>query len=740
MSCGFVGNSDIYGIGIRIGYYTQAIAVWFSNFFLLREAKSLRAVNNLFLFALVVAGFIYAQDARGTYAVEAFLLLQIGLCLLFVSVMECTRYSTRYLKLSPERLAIRTLVLNAGMLFNILFWWHGLDIMRETPCVGAGDASSTAGSDRTGHGTYACYVVRADMYGWMRTAMKVLSLSLFIWRTLRTTNYDMLRTFHRLRMKETRAAFIQVASDINQSKCLAVVKKDPAENTTHDSSRAALVEPLNDPGKKSRTFSMPRDGNQPYINIHNDRIRSATTTIFRRSSQSSQTRLNQTLNVQSSAEALEQRSGTVKHCPPFRPQEESRIDRSPQAKSDSSASGQETQIHKPELRDQEPSPRLNPATSRSKADQRPNSFHSSLPRSPASHHQAFRRDITFEKVLEADTYLTSVLSILPPPPPPRKLRFGRLSSSKRVTTAPKAASPPALTSPSTSLLSYMQSLLITFRANFTNNPPFSLSLTLSLHISALQQYSSRHWPQLVERLRNDFHPHSPSPSPSPHRPSPPSNPSLLHPSPSSSPALAPGPTPAVSSSSSSSPPPPPSSPSLPSSPFQAPSPSPSSTPASPPLPPSLQSAPQSPSLTLPQPSPTPPIPPLQPSWPLLALASDIQLSLMPLTISASIWTLMAIETFVIIVILVVQVELTIAWNHVSGLQTLNTIGQLIPCILGVGGLAQVLWGKGKGVVRGEDERIDGTLGAGNEYESAMATFVAWKKDREKEENIPGGIC
>lgn len=41
MSCGFVGNTDILGIGIRIGYYAQAIAVWFSNYFLYREAKAL---------------------------------------------------------------------------------------------------------------------------------------------------------------------------------------------------------------------------------------------------------------------------------------------------------------------------------------------------------------------------------------------------------------------------------------------------------------------------------------------------------------------------------------------------------------------------------------------------------------------------------------------------------------------------------------------------------------------------
>lgn len=41
---------------------------------------------------------------------------------------------------------------------------------------------------------------------------------------------------------------------------------------------------------------------------------------------------------------------------------------------------------------------------------------------------------------------------------------------------------------------------------------------------------------------------------------------------------------------------------------------------------------------------------------------------------------------------VVAVELTIAWNNVTGVYTLESTGQLIPVIIGVVGLLRVLHG------------------------------------------------
>lgn len=126
-----------------------------------------------------------------------------------------------------------------------------------------------------------------------------------------------------------------------------------------------------------------------------------------------------------------------------------------------------------------------------------------------------------------------------------------------------------------------------------------------------------------------------------------------------------------------------------------------------------------------------------PHWHLLAIASDAQLSQIPLTIIPKVWTFMAIENLLIIIALIVQVELTITWNHIRGLQNLNTLGQLIPFILGVGGLLKVLWGKGCMVWKGikEDPKENGRH-RGN-YEAAIERYLKWKEEVEKGDKGPG---
>ena len=110
MYCGFEGNSDIFGVGIRTAYYFQIYAVWFSNYFYYREAKVLRAVNKVFLLAIIVAGLIFFLNPQQHYVVEAFLLLQIGIVTGLVGITEATRYTTQYRATSRERLIIRMLV------------------------------------------------------------------------------------------------------------------------------------------------------------------------------------------------------------------------------------------------------------------------------------------------------------------------------------------------------------------------------------------------------------------------------------------------------------------------------------------------------------------------------------------------------------------------------------------------------------------------------------------------------
>jgi hypothetical protein len=154
--CGFEGNSDVYGIGIRIGYYTQALAAWFANYFFLKDAKVLQVTNTLFLLALGIAIIVYSRDPSQIYAVEVFSLGQIEAAILISATGSSSRYSSRYFQKSwPKKIAYETLV-SAILMYGIYYWYYGMDLMQKTPC-----------------GTYVAYFARADLFGPLRIFMKV---------------------------------------------------------------------------------------------------------------------------------------------------------------------------------------------------------------------------------------------------------------------------------------------------------------------------------------------------------------------------------------------------------------------------------------------------------------------------------------------------------------------------------------------------------------------------------------
>ncbi len=188
--CGFTSNSDILGIGIRIGYYTQAIAMWFASFFYFREAKVLRTMNTLFIVAIFTAGSISAYNASSTYAAELFLLLQIGICVGVVGVLDMSRYSRVHWRISSERLAIKTALVCSGLAFNLWFWWVGLDKTPGTPC-----------------GTFIWYIVKADIYGWARMIMKVAAIYGFVSQTLFVASLDIALGVHAWIARGVRADF-----------------------------------------------------------------------------------------------------------------------------------------------------------------------------------------------------------------------------------------------------------------------------------------------------------------------------------------------------------------------------------------------------------------------------------------------------------------------------------------------------------------------------------------------------
>lgn len=126
-----------------------------------------------------------------------------------------------------------------------------------------------------------------------------------------------------------------------------------------------------------------------------------------------------------------------------------------------------------------------------------------------------------------------------------------------------------------------------------------------------------------------------------------------------------------------------------------------------------------------------------PDWHHLVIASDILLTQTPPLVKTRTWMFHAASEFAVIVFMVLQVELTIKWNHVEGLDAFDSLGQLIAFCLGVGGLVTVIWGKrsrvcdmGKGewrkVCEMAKEEWTGDVEKG-EYEMAIERWLRWKE-------------
>lgn len=520
MACGFAGNPDVYGIGIRIGYYTQALAVWYSNYFFFREAKVLRAANHLFLFALVIVGFIYTYNAPTTYVIEAFLLLQIGLCIAFVSIMESTRFSSRYMRTSGQRLALRTVIINTGLLFNVCFWWRGLDIMLPTPCDGSGTTENQGRS----HSTYACYAIRADIFGWMRTLMKVLSLASLVWTTLQVTARDAGEMLQRLRMKRARADFITF-----DPKAQTVGPTNP-QSTAKPLQGSDVLHPAKAMRQQPGQLQQPRSGKQP-------------------------------LPPEGSATPTKQATAL---------------------KTNEDSKAPQIGLHRAGV-------------------------------------------VSYAGIQDAEVYLDLVFSLYHKD----TARLGRKRLLHLFGGRIHIYVPRFRRQRNLQLIRYTRCVWTTMKSTWVNKPPIDLRWRLALHMAALGQHPPWRWPRFLHHMCQINETREP------------------------------------------------------------------------------------------------------PHWHSLAIASDVQLSQIPFTITPKVWTFMAIENLLIIVALIVQVELTISWNHISGLQNLNTLGQLIPFILGVGGLLKVLWEKRCMVWKGIKEvpRENGHhLG---DYEAAIEKYLKWKEEAEK---------
>lgn len=81
--CTIAGNSDLYGLGIRIGVYSQLLSTIVTNHFLPRSVSSNAVANLIFLLALILAVIRSVSNHQDFYAAECFVVLQLILTFFF---------------------------------------------------------------------------------------------------------------------------------------------------------------------------------------------------------------------------------------------------------------------------------------------------------------------------------------------------------------------------------------------------------------------------------------------------------------------------------------------------------------------------------------------------------------------------------------------------------------------------------------------------------------------------------
>jgi hypothetical protein len=158
-SCGFHGNPDIYGPGIRIGIYTQTLAVFITKYFALSDAHSLRDAITVFSIALLSVSIVLAINSPITFAVEFFIVVQILSWNCLTGVRARSTYTSTTFKNRTFRVLFTEGLNIAALVMHMWFWFRGMDGMKNTPC-----------------GTKVFFFAKVDMEGWFRQLMKGVAI------------------------------------------------------------------------------------------------------------------------------------------------------------------------------------------------------------------------------------------------------------------------------------------------------------------------------------------------------------------------------------------------------------------------------------------------------------------------------------------------------------------------------------------------------------------------------------
>jgi hypothetical protein len=149
-ACSFEGNSDIYGVGVRIGLYSQWVATLLVTLFSPEEEETFRIVN-LIIQSSIFLG-ICQQSSSETNPVESIIVL----FLMCGSLSSLTGDGMSYF--SHLSGIFRILFYTALSAYGCWFWFEGLDNMIVPGCEAI------------------AFLGRTSVNGWFRTLAKVVSV------------------------------------------------------------------------------------------------------------------------------------------------------------------------------------------------------------------------------------------------------------------------------------------------------------------------------------------------------------------------------------------------------------------------------------------------------------------------------------------------------------------------------------------------------------------------------------
>jgi hypothetical protein len=185
--CGFLGNSDVYGLGVRLGVYLQWIASLIANAYLPMERRGLVAATVAYSIAMFIALLVLVFQGGDLYLVEVIVLLYLligGTTSVVGTFLDFTDEDAISLKTGID---IANYILSPSLMFLSHWFWVNmakgkLDSFCTSPC-----------------GTSLFLMTRVSEHHLRRVGQFYAFLS--IWLQISGAFYRLSLIFSKLRMK-----------------------------------------------------------------------------------------------------------------------------------------------------------------------------------------------------------------------------------------------------------------------------------------------------------------------------------------------------------------------------------------------------------------------------------------------------------------------------------------------------------------------------------------------------------